>query len=753
MKSELKTCLKSLTLSIGLLLGASGSVQAESYNLNLRDGDLQAFVSLISTATGKNFVLDKQVRGQKITIITGREIDEDELYELFLSVLQLHGLAAVESGEITKIIPANKSKYQAVPVVEERTGIPEIDKKIRKREPDALVTKVIKAEHVPVANMVPILRPMISPTGHLQGYTPSNSIVVTDTIANIDKVTKLVRRMDTPDQDEMEVVILRFASAAELVKTIQALQGTTQQKGVVAKYKVSADTRTNSLLVSGSSSGRKQVKDIVRRLDRPKIKTAEESTQVVYLRYAKAEDLAKVLSTTTANTVSAEATAKGGAGTQKAKVTITADDSTNALIITAEPDVHRNLAEVIKRLDIRRAQVMVEAVIAEVSLGLSHELGLQLGSYNPNGGSGLLSSGFENSSFSVANALSGTFPTTSGLLLGIGGGTIGNSQWGAVLNALQGDVSSNILSTPTIVTMDNVEASMVVGQNVPFVTGTTTSDSTDNPFQTIERKDVGITLKVTPQINAGSSIMMNLEQEVSSISESSVATDVITNTRSFTTQVMVEDGQMLVIGGLIEDKYDDNMQKVPILGDLPFIGKAFRSTTRTKTQQNLMVFIHPVIMRDVLSADSYTLEKYNDIRGIQRNSDMTTRGTGNIRAKQFPDHPNSLLAQGAVTERQQQLQRHAEETQRQSNTQTHSYNGNAAPPVRRATKPLTTPQRQQIAKQREREQRLAVEAKRRRAKQIEQEIKAANQRRRDVVTRQNQLREQQARQRAAQANN
>ncbi|PWQ98353.1 type II secretion system secretin GspD [Leucothrix arctica] len=753
MKSELKTCLKSLTLSIGLLLGASSSVQAESYNLNLRDGDLQAFVSLISTATGKNFVLDKQVRGQKITIVTGREIDEDELYKLFLSVLQVHGLAAVEAGGITKIIPANKSKYQAVPVVEERTGIPEIDKKIIKREPDALVTKVIKAEHVPVANMVPILRPMISPTGHLQGYTPSNSIVVTDTIANIDKVTKLVRRMDTPDQDEMEVVILRFASAAELVKTIQALQGTTQQKGVVAKYKVSADTRTNSLLVSGSSSGRKQVKDIVRRLDRPKIKTAEESTQVVYLRYAKAEDLAKVLTTTTANTVSAEATAKGGAGTQKAKVTITADDSTNALIITAEPDVHRNLAEVIKRLDIRRAQVMVEAVIAEVSLGLSHELGLQLGSYDPDGGSGLLSSGFDNSSFSVANALSGTFPTTSGLLLGIGGGTIGNSQWGAVLNALQGDVSSNILSTPTIVTMDNVEASMVVGQNVPFVTGTTTSDSTDNPFQTIERKDVGITLKVTPQINAGSSIMMNLEQEVSSISESSVATDVITNTRSFTTQVMVEDGQMLVIGGLIEDKYDDNMQKVPILGDLPFIGKAFRSTTRTKTQQNLMVFIHPVIMRDVLSADSYTLEKYNDIRGIQRNSDLTSRGTGDIRAKQFPDNPNSLLAQGAVTERQQQLQSYAEETQRQSNTQTHSYNGNAAPQVRRATKPLTTQQRQQIAKQREREQRLAVEAKRRRAVQINQERVAANQRRRDAVTRQNQLREQQARQRAAQANN
>ncbi|RVU84048.1 type II secretion system protein GspD [Leucothrix sargassi] len=754
MKSELKTCLKNLTLSIGLLLGASSSIQAQSYNLNLRDGDLQAFVSLISTATGKNFVLDKQVRGQKITIITGREIDEDQLYDTFLSVLQLHGLAAVETGEIIKIIPANKSKYQAVPVVPDPTGIEEIDKKRKYQEPDALVTRVIRAKHVPVANMVPILRPMISPTGHLQGYTPSNSILVTDTVANISKLEKIVRQMDSPDEDEMEVVILRFASAPQLVKTIQGLQGTTQQKGVVLKYRVSADEQTNSLLVSGSRSGRQQVKDIVRRLDRPKIKTAEESTQVVYLRYAKAEDLAKVLSGTTTNAVSSEATAEAAAGTQKATTTITADESTNTLIITAEPEVHKNLAEVIKRLDIRRAQVMVEAVIAEVSLGLSHELGLQLGSYDPNGGSALLSSGFDNSSFSVASALSGSFPTTSGLLLGIGGGTVGNAQWGAVLNALQGDVASNILSTPTIVTMDNVEASMVVGQNVPFVTGSTTSGDADDVFQTIEREDVGITLKVTPQINAGSSIMMTLEQEVSSISESTVATDVITNTRSFTTQVMVEDGQMLVIGGLIEDKYDDSVQKVPVLGDLPFIGRAFRSTTRTKTQQNLMVFIHPVIMRDVLTANNYTLEKYSDIRGIQRNSGIESRGKDNIRARQFPDDPSSLLAQGTTTERQQQLKRYAEETQRQANTQTHSYQPYArAPQVQRPNRPLTTQQRQQIAKQREREQQLALQRSRQLAQQKEQQIRAANQRRRDEVLRQNRLRAEQARIKALQAGN
>ena len=745
MISEFKTYksgLKILTLSTALLIGSvSPSAHAESYNLNLRDGDLQAFVSLISTATGKNFVLDKQVRGQKITIITGREIDEDELYATFLSVLQLHGLSAIEAGEVIKIIPSNKSKYQSVPVMEEPTGIAEIDKKITKKEPDALFTKVIKAQFVPVANMVPILRPMISPTGHLQGYPPSNSIVVTDTAANIDKVSKLVRRMDRPDEDEMEVVTLRFASAVELVKTIQGLQGAAQQKGVVVKYKVSPDSRTNSVLVSGSKSGRSQVKETIRRLDRPKIETDKESTKVVYLRYAKAEDLAKVLDSTTANAVSSKATAEGAAGTQKAKVTISADASTNSLIITAEPDVHKNILNVIQRLDIRRAQVMVEAIIAEVSMDLSNELGVQLGAYDATGGSPLISTSFSGSSFSLANVVSGALPTGTGMLLGLGGGSEGNTQWGAVMNALNSDAATNILSTPTIVTMDNVEANMVVGQNVPFVTGSTTSSTTtSNPFQTIERQDIGITLKVTPQINSGSSIMLKLEQEVSSLAASSAsATDLITNKRSFSTQVMVEDGQMLVIGGLIEDTFRDTEQKVPILGDLPFIGKAFRNTVTEKSKQNLMVFIHPMIMRDVLTADSFTMQKYSDLRGAQVESRIYERGSDSRVAAAFPEDPNALLSINPSIIRQEQLQRHVEVNQRQANTQTHRYNANTNVPVR-PSRPLTLQQRQQIAKQREAQQRQQNEANRRRAKQAEQARIAENQRRRDNVIRQNRQR-------------
>jgi len=773
--------LKSFTLSLILMIGASGSpVSADSYNLNLRDGDLQALVSLISTATGKNFVLDKQVRGQKITIITGREIDEDELYETFLSVLQVHNLAAVETGEIIKIIPLNKAKYQSVPVDEELTGIKKIDKKIMKKRneqgPDALITKVIKAEHVPVANMVPILRPMISPTGHLQGYAPSNSIVVIDTRANIDKVSKLVRRMDRPDEDEMEVVELKFASATELVKTIQGLQGAAQQKGVALKYKVSADTRTNSMLVSGSKSGRQQVRGIIRRLDRPKVKTAEILTEVIYLRYAMAEDLAKVLSGTTANLLSTEATAKGGAGTQKADITIFADAATNSLVIRAEPEIQKNLLQVIRRLDVRRAQVMVEAVIAEVSEDLSKSLGVQLGVFNSSGSTApIAATSYPGSAFSLADVVSGSLPAGVGMLLGIGGGDAGSTQFGALMNALSSDAATNILSTPTLVTMDNVEASMVIGQNVPFLTGSSsTANGVTTPFQTIERQDIGITLKIKPQINAGNSMMLKIDQEVSSLAASNAsASDLITNKRSFSTQVMVEDGQLLVLGGLMEDTYRDTLQKVPILGDLPFIGKAFRNTTTVKAKQNLMVFIHPMIMRTGMSGDIYTAQKYNQMVGAQDQSNVLNRGLLNRSAAPFPVNPEESLSQGGSyvsveAKRQQQMELAAQQSQQQSHLQTFGYQEQPQANVQTyvyqeqvpvqvqvqvpvvVTRPLTLQERQRIAKQRELEHRRAVLARRQLAQQREQEQRNANARRRQQAQQQNLLRVQQNRQRQLQ---
>lgn len=750
MKCELKSYiggLKGLTLSLAVLFGASSPVSAESFNLNLRDSDLQTLVQMVSTVTGRNFVIDKQVRGQKVTIITGREIDEGELYETFLSVLNMHGLAAIETGNITKIIPANKSKYQPVPVIDEPTGIPEIDRKTKPPEQDALITKVIKMEHVPVAQLVPILRPMVSPTGHLQAYTPSNSILVTDPASNVDKIAMLIRRMDRPDEDEMEVVILRYASASELVTTINGLQGDAAQKGVQIKYKVSADTRTNSILVSGSKSGRDSVKDIIRRLDRPKVKTAEVETKVVYLKYALAEDLSKVLSATTTNLVSSEATAKGGAGTQKADVLISADASTNSLIIRAEPEIQKNLLDVVRRLDVRRAQVMVEAVIAEVSEDLSKALGMQLGLYDSGGSTTpLISTSYPSSSFSVASVLSGSLPTGVGMLLGIGGGEAGSTQFGVLMNALSGDSATNILSTPTLVTMDNVEASMVIGQNVPFLTGSsTTTDNVTTPFQTIERQDIGITLKIKPQINAGNSMMLKIDQEVSSLAASNAsASDLITNKRSFSTQVMVEDGQLLVLGGLMEDTYRDTLHKVPILGDLPIIGKAFRNTTTTKAKQNLMVFIHPVIMRTGMSGDFYTQQKYSKLIGAQGESNVNRRGLLNQGGAVFPDNPNELLTnsdgystgqiQGRAystgkTQRQIDLERHALSAQQQANPQVQRYTENVGTAAS-SSQPLTAAQRQQIAKRNEQIHRQKVEQQRQAARLAEQRIEEANRQRR-----------------------
>lgn len=750
MKCELKSYiggLKGLTLSLAVLFGASSPVSAESFNLNLRNSDLQTLVQMVSTVTGRNFVIDKLVRGQKVTIITGREIDEDELYETFLSVLNMHGLAAIETGNITKIIPANKSKYQPVPVVDEPTGIPEIDRKTKPPEQDALITKVIKVEHVPVNQLVPILRPMVSPTGHLQAYTPSNSILVTDPASNVDKIAMLIRRMDRPDEDEMEVVTLRYASASELVTTINGLQGDAAQKGVQIKYKVSADTRTNSILVSGSKSGRDSVKDIIRRLDRPKIKTAEVETKVVYLKYALAEDLSKVLSATTTNLVSSEATAKGGAGTQKADVLISADASTNSLIIRAEPEIQKNLLDVVRRLDVRRAQVMVEAVIAEVSEDLSKALGMQLGLYDSGGSTTpLVSTSYPSSSFSVASVLSGSLPTGVGMLLGIGGGEAGSTQFGVLMNALSGDSATNILSTPTLVTMDNVEASMVIGQNVPFLTGSsTTTDNVTTPFQTIERQDIGITLKIKPQINAGNSMMLKIDQEVSSLAASNAsASDLITNKRSFSTQVMVEDGQLLVLGGLMEDTYRDTLHKVPILGDLPIIGKAFRNTTTTKAKQNLMVFIHPVIMRTGMSGDFYTQQKYSKLIGAQGESNVNHRGLLNQGGAVFPNNPNELLTnsdgystgqiQGRAystgkTQRQIDLERHALSAQQQANPQVQRYTENVGTAAR-SSQPLTAAQRQQIAKRNEQIHRQKVEQQRQAARLAEQRIEEANRQRR-----------------------
>lgn len=652
---------KSISSIIVALLALSNptlTFAEESAQINLRNVEIPTLIEMVSRITGKSFVVDPRVKG-KVTVITSSDIDSEELYETFLSILQVHGFSAVPSGaNLIKIVPSNQAKQQPVPVV----GEEEDKSSLKRRNADELITRVIRVEHVPAAMLVPILRPLVPSTGQLQAYGPSNTIVISDRAANIERLIKVIRRMDRADDEELEVVPLRYASAKDLALTIQTLQKSSI-KGAKSKNKISADSRTNSLLLSGDKSSRQQVRKIIAKLDAPQ--PLEEKTKVVYLRYAKAADLAKVLTGFSKTQKSAKPTTKGAAGTQKADIDIQADEATNSLIITAETDVQRNIERVIRRLDVRRAQVLVEAVIAEVSANLSKTLGTSLGLNMKEGFLG--GSGTVAGIGALLNVLSGGNNAIAGLAPPSGGGrlglvdNIGKNRFGLLIDALYGDGATNILSTPTVLALDNQEATIIIGENVPFVTGsyTTTGDASSNPsnpFQTIERRDIGITLKIKPQINEGSSIRLDIEQEVSSLgATASNAAERITQKRSISTSVMVEDGQVLVLGGLMRDSFRDQITKVPVLGGIPIVGKLFRSSTTEKTKTNLMVFIHPVIMRDVLSGDHYTRQKYNKLKHAQDISQITKRGILKSKAAKFPNNLKQNLVKHLTPAQKKQI--------------------------------------------------------------------------------------------------
>lgn len=719
--------IKLLSLSALLMLTMFNPVlhAEETAQINLRDVEIPTLIETVSRITGKSFVVDPRVKG-RVTVITSQDISDDELYETFLSILQVHGFSAVPSGaNLIKIVPSNQAKQQPVPLVDDngqKTSSRAYSKpskkaaKVKKTNPkaDELITRVIRVEHVPAAMLVPILRPLVPSTGQLQAYGPSNTIVISDRAANINRLIGIIKRMDRADDEEIEVVPLKYASAKTLAQTIQTLQQPSI-KGIRGKNKVAADLRTNSLLLSGDKSARQVVKRIIRKLDTPQ--KTEDKTRVIYLRYAKAEDLAKVLTGVSKTKKATRATAKGAAGTQPAKVDIQADAASNSLIITAEPDVQANLIKVIRRLDVRRAQVLVEAVIAEVGAKLSKTLGASLGLNSKQGiigGSGTVTTISALLGFLSNGVTTGLVPPDDGGRLGLAD-NIGDNRFGLLIDALSGDGATNILSTPTVIAMDNEEASIIVGENVPFVTGTQSNNNgSGNPFTTIERQDIGIKLKIKPQINAGTSIGLEIEQEVSSLgSGNSSAAERITNKRSITTKVMVEDGQVLILGGLMTDTFRDRVSKVPGLGNLPVVGKLFTNTTTEKEKTNLMVFIHPVIMRDVLSADHYTRQKYNKLRKYQINSRINQRGILSENAKAFPNDVRSqFLHKLTPQQRKQQLlqqrklqakqvrQNSNKMSQQKAAAQRAKYRTQAVAPIKKTGKTRAT-MKQNAAKQRD----------------------------------------------------
>ena len=621
-------------LSISFLLFFSFSALANEITLNLKDADIRALISTVSKFTGKNFIIDPRIKA-KVTVVSANTMSPDEVYEVFLSVLQVHGFAAVPTGSVIKIIPEVNAKQGTVPFTVGKHSA----------SGDSLITKVIRMDHVPAAQLVPILRPLVPQQGHLAAYAPTNSLIITDHAGNIKRLMEIIAGVDRPETDELEIIQLKHASATELVRIVNSLYQTTgAAKNEANKINMAADERTNSILMTGEPGARLKARTTIMQLDTPMEDGG--NTHVIYLKYAKAENLVTILtgiqsSVTSAPTArgpaakTAQARSTSTAFTQKAD--IQADEDTNALIITADPNTLKSLKSVIRQLDIRRAQVLIEAIIAEITAGKGREIGVGFAadgsqSDNPNVPLGLSNFGGLSNILAAAAGLN-TDPSIvgPGLTLGAGRTTSDGTRYALLLRALATDDASNILSTPSIVTLDNEEAEIVVGENVPFITGSFTntgSTNPSNPFQTIERQDVGLTLRVTPQVNEGDTIKLDLEQETSSVIPGSEVTGITTRKRSIKTSVLVDDGGILVLGGLIQETMSEAESKVPLLGDIPLLGALFRSTSANKSKQNLMVFLRPSILRDDTDAAYITNEKYNFLRSQQL---------------QFDDEPLELL--------------------------------------------------------------------------------------------------------------
>jgi len=602
-----------LAVTLGVLGAATPpmAIAAETgpvITFNFRDVELTAVVEAVAAVTGRTIILDPSVRQGTITVVSTTPLSPDAAWETFLAVLQVHNLAVVQSGSAYKVI--QEQSFRTVPGAESGTG---------SVAPDDVITRVVPLRFIPAGQVVPPLRPLASQYGHLAAYPASNMIIISDRAANVERLIQILRRIDQEGEQDVEVIRLEHASAGEVVRMITALrQGQTAEAGANL-LTVVADQRTNSILLSGGSNERLRVRTLIAHLDTPLDQDA--NTQVVYLNYANATALADTLRSFMDAQVPAGEVATGTRAT-----TILPDEDTNALLITAPPAQMRAITAIIGRLDIRRAQVLVEAILVEVTSDRSAEFGITWALQDPDNGYGGLTnfSGTGTGIVQVAPALTDSSASTAlsapdGLTFGIGRVGDSGTSFGAILRALEGDGTTNILSTPYQVTLDNEEAVFQVGQEVPFLTGqfTNTGASTGsvNPFQTINRQEVGTKLTITPQINEGDAVRLAINLEVSSISTGSEgAVDLVTNKRTLNTNVIVDDGAILVLGGLIDDAVQESEQRVPGLGRIPLLGRLFRYTRSSSVKRNLLVFIRPVIIRDGSQATLETDARYRVLR-------------------------------------------------------------------------------------------------------------------------------------------
>ena len=615
-----------IALAVSLLLFAK-PVLGQEFTVNLKDTDIQEFIEFVADVTGATIVIDPAVKG-KVKVISSKPVSRTELYDLFLSILDVHGYTAVRSGEVVRVIPNKNARSAPVDVI---SGTSIIN--------DEYVTQVIRLENVSAAKLIPVLRPLVPQQAHMAAYAPSNAIIISDIRANIDRIATIIDRMDQSAVRETEIVKLRYGVATDVVEMLKTLEKSRAGEGADSNDETSlvADKRTNSVIVTADEVSIERIKGLIDYLDIPLEQSG--NVRVLYLEYADATEVAEVLTRVMQNLSRLDDESSGRTrAANAAKSTIEADAGTNSLIITADTDEMVALEAVIARLDIRRAQVLVEAIIVEIDVTEGRELGLQWLFANDSGLYGSnISPARQGSNAAIAQAI---LPEDSasteigvrdlaGALSQVPGTTFG---WGVVdqnltmttiLNTLEKQGNTNILSTPSLLTLDNEEAFITVGQQVPFVTGSYTNtgaaNGVANPFQTIQRENVGVTLQVTPQINEGDSVVMDIVQEVSSISQQALsASDVITNERKIETKVLAKDGDIVVLGGLVKDDIQDSQQGIPLLSGIPVLGRLFRNDVVSVTKSNLLVFIRSTIIRDDNDLAGATAEKYRYIRDQQR---------------------------------------------------------------------------------------------------------------------------------------
>ncbi|MDC4473543.1 type II secretion system secretin GspD [Acinetobacter baumannii] len=647
-----------------LIATVTSSAYAQTWKINLRDADLTAFINEVADITGKNFAVDPRVRGN-VTVISNKPLNKDEVYDLFLGVLNVNGVVAIPSGNTIKLVPDSNVKNSGIPY----------DSRNRVRG-DQIVTRVIWLENTNPNDLIPALRPLMPQFAHMAAIAGTNALIVSDRAANIYQLENIIRNLDGTGQNDIEAITLQSSQAEEITTQLEAMSATGASKDFSgARIRIIADNRTNRILIKGDPQTRKRIRHMIEMLDVPSADRLG-GLKVFRLKYASAKNLSEILqglvtgqavsssnnsnnSSNSSNPINSlignnqNSSSSGSSistpsinlnnsanGNQSSitsfsqgGVSIIADNAQNSLVVKADPQLMREIESAIQQLDVRRQQVLIEAAIIEVSGDDADQLGIQWALGDLSSGIGLLS--FSNVGASLASIAagylsSGTAGAASAIAAGKNNGdgatfALGNFEnsrkaYGALIQALKTNTKSNLLSTPSIVTMDNEEAYIVVGQNVPFVTGSvsTGSSGTVNPYTTVERKDVGVTLKVIPHIGEGGTVRLEVEQEVSNVQSSKgQAADLITNKRAIKTAVLAEHGQTVVLGGLVSDDVEFNRQGIPGLSSIPYLGRLFRSDTRSNTKRNLLVFIHPTIVGDANDVRRLSQQRYNQLYSLQ----------------------------------------------------------------------------------------------------------------------------------------